>query len=683
MFSCTIKEHKADMAPAYVANGMIGLRIGKNPLGGTALLNGYMGLQETERVEAYDHVPYPVSGDIRLNGLPLASRPDLLAFRDQTLDFATGELLTRFDFSANGVTAHTEVLTFCSRSMPTLTLQEIRVRVDKPCSLVLRAQVDPTGLRGRCLHRQAPNQGWTIAEGSLHWESAGGLASCGVAYLTQFLGVEGVTPRRDFWGHESALFSDYTVEAKPGQPYVLRQLTSLVPNIMHAAPDHEAIRLVRTGFHRGFDNLRADNRTAWAELWKSRVNLVGAEERWQRIADSAFYYLHSSVHPSNPCSVGPWGVGIRMPYMGHVFWDCETFTYPPVVLTAPEAARAMMDYRFKCLPAARNNAALNGYRGCQFPWQSGRNGDESLASWASAIFIEQHVSMDVAFAFAQYAHASGDELFMRQQAWPVLEGVSQWIASRVVETGRGYEIHNVTGIDESIENINNNGYINTAAIVILRETMDLARRLGYAVLPRWADIEKRMFIPLHPKGGYILKHDAYEYKDGVCYPELLGSFFPLGYQTTKEIEAATLKYYLDMSHTYMDLPMLISQVGVFAARQGNRKFATDLFEGGVARFTVEPFAQFIESIEPAVMAAKDRAVLNTPYMANLGGFLMACLYGLTGLQLGPGAPDTWCRHAPAMPSAWEGIEVERIWVRGAPARLTARQGDAKARIEQA
>jgi len=34
-----------------------------------------------------------------------------------------------------------------------------------------------------------------------------------------------------------------------------------------------------------------------------------------------------------------------------------------------------------------------------------------------------------------------------------------------------------------------------------------------------------------------------------------------------------------------------------------------------------------------------------------------------------------------MPAGWDGIEVERIWVGGKPARLEARHGAARARIE--
>ena len=68
---------------------------------------------------------------------------------------------------------------------------------------------------------------------------------------------------------------------------------------------------------------------------------------------------------------------------------------------------------------------------------------------------------------------------------------------------------------------------------------------------------------------------------------------------------------------------------------------------------------------------------------NPGGFLTACLYGLTGIQVGPGEMREWGTRPVVLPAGWESIEVERIWVRGRPARLVARHGAATAEINSA
>ena len=92
---------------------------------------------------------------------------------------------------------------------------------------------------------------------------------------------------------------------------------------------------------------------------------------------------------------------------------------------------------------------------------------------------------------------------------------------------------------------------------------------------------------------------------------------------------------------------------------------------------LEPFAA-TDEYSPKVFPERERA---GPFAANLGGFLSALLYGLTGVRLGPGDPSAWGERPPSLPAGWRAIEVDRIWVRGEGARLVARQGQERPRIE--
>ena len=75
-------------------------------------------------------------------------------------------------------------------------------------------------------------------------------------------------------------------------------------------------------------------------------------------------------------------------------------------------------------------------------------GEESSPGAGTASWHEDHVSADVALAFVQYVHATGDERFLREQAWPVLDGVADWIASRVTRTDGTFELRHSMGIAE-------------------------------------------------------------------------------------------------------------------------------------------------------------------------------------------------------------------------------------------
>jgi hypothetical protein len=288
-----------------------------------------------------------------------------------------------------------------------------------------------------------------------------------------------------------------------------------------------------------------------------------------------------------------------------------------------------------------------------------------------------HVTADVAKAFADYSHATGDDVFLGTQAWPVLAGAADWLTSRGLETDRGWEIRNAMGIAERKRPADNPAFVNMAATVVLREAIACAERCGYRAPERWSSMAAGLVIPMND-AGVILDHDGYtrrEEKAGT--PAALAGLFPLGYPVGKEVEQATLRFYLDMADDYAGSPMLSALLGAWAARLPDRTLSARLFEEGFGKFASGRFNVVHEY-------RADRfpeEPISGPFLANIGGFLIACLYGLTGIQLGPGDPESWCVRPVAMPELWDAVEVDRVWIRGEEAALRAKHGDEKATID--
>jgi trehalose/maltose hydrolase-like predicted phosphorylase len=358
-------------------------------------------------------------------------------------------------------------------------------------------------------------------------------------------------------------------------------------------------------------------------------------------------------------------------YRGHVMWDIDTFVVPSLILTQPEAARSLLEYRSERLDAARNNAAMHGYRGVQFPWESSlRLGEEAAPAEGAAAVHEHHVSPDVAFAFAQFLHATHDWEWGRRHAWPVLQGVAEWVASRGVESKRGFEIKQAGGIAEKSSPVDNNSFVNVAARTALLEANALAKPLGHEPDPAWATLARKFFVPIDGN-GVIRNHDAYRKSEEKGEtPEGAAALFPQSYDCTPEIERATFDFYLDLADEYVGAPMLSALLGVYAARVGDRERSLELFERGYAAFVVDPFSITTEYDRQKF---PEQPVAG-PFTANLGGFLLSCLYGLPGLRLGDGDPETWCRRPVVLPAGWEAIEVDRIWARDREGRLSASHG---------
>ena len=677
---------RADL-PAYLSNGVVGLRVLDVPLlPGVVLVSGFTGLDPLVEVEAGAEAPYPLAGDIGLGKVWLTSSPHQAEFVDQRYDFSNGELTTRFRFRAGSTTAHVEVLTFCSQKQPTLVLQEITVQVDTAVELSIRAMVDISRLPGRVARRTpgAPGRHTEKPDGSLAWESLGGMSRCGVAYVTEFLGDEEAEPQILNWGIESSLATQVTMHARPGKHYRLRQITSIVPSKLHKDPDREAARLACRGAADGFDALRDENRVEWNELWKGRVLIDADDQRWQQLADAAFFYLNSSVHPSAPASTSIYGLAKWHDYhyyYGHVMWDIESFSVPALLLAQPDAARTLLEYRVETIPAARRNAKLFGRRGLQFPWESGPlDGEESSPGVGHASWYEDHVSLDIAWAFAQYAHVTGDERFLRDQAAPVLVGVADWIASRVARRGGRFEIRQTMGIAERKEPADNDAFTIMSAKQVLREAITCAERLGVAVPQAWRDVLAGLEPPRHTRTGVILSHDGFHpNEEKGSTPGPLAGLYPLWYDIEPDVAKGTLDYYLALADGYVGSPMLSALYGVWAAWAGDRRLAARLYEQGYAELIGDRFLQTLEQ-SPTRYPEKPPS---GPFFANLSGFLMGLMYGLPGIRLGPGDPESWPSRPVILPQGWRSIEIERAWVRMQPARIIARHGAERAILDTA
>ncbi len=544
-----------DRNDAYVANGVIGLLVPEVPcFARRAFVSGFVALGPEAEGEEQFPAPYPLGLDLAVNGWWVSEYPSLAVFREQTLDFATGELVSRFDVRAPAATLEVEVLTFVSRTQPFVALQRTSVRADKPCRLVLRAQIDWRGHTGRLCKRvmtgrhNAPRAGYGDRDAIALWTGPGELSTLGLAYDSVLTGAEEARRMRNDYGHEvDKAETQYILEAQPGETCTLEQVASLVPSVRHPEPHWQAGRMVAHARWHGFDRLQEDNRAAWADLWRGRPVFQGAEPRWQDLSDACFFYTHSSTHASAYTGIPPFGLSHRN-YKGHVFWDYESFMFPGVLLTAPHAARAGMVYRGRCLEMARHNAALHGLAGAQFPWQSGNTGAEVCTFYTSA--REFHITPAVGFAVGQYLAATDDRLFLREHGWPILRGVAEWCAHFVVRTERGYETRHLASSNERFHDVDNDSQMHLFMIGALRAAAHWGRALGEPVPAVWEEIADHLFFPSDPETGSVVQFEGFPLAtEPRASVGPLWGLFPIGHQYEETTEAATREAFLSALHT--------------------------------------------------------------------------------------------------------------------------------------
>ena len=241
------------------------------------------------------------------------------------------------------------------------------------------------------------------------------------------------------------------------------------------------------------------------------------------------YHLTSAANPEDErVSIGARAL-TGDAYLGHVFWDTEIYLLPFYTAVWPEAARALLMYRYHTLPGARAKAAQFGFKGALYAWESADTGTETtpervVVSDGTVVEIltgqmEHHISADVAYAVWQYWRATGDDdFFLRAGAEILLETARFWASRAVAEADGRRHIRHVIGPDEYHEDVDDNAFTNVMArwnIARALEAVDLLQArwpdqaaalrqklaLGDDELADWRDAIARIVTGLDPATG--------------------------------------------------------------------------------------------------------------------------------------------------------------------------------------
>jgi len=203
----------------------------------------------------------------------------------------------------------------------------------------------------------------------------------------------------------------------------------------------------------------------------------------------------------------------------------------------PEAARALLMYRFHTLPGARAKAAHFGFKGALYAWESADTGAETTPErvvGADGTLIEiltgrmeHHISADFAYAVWRYWRFTGDnDFFLRAGAEILLDTARFWASRTVAEADGKRHIRHVIGPDEYHEDVDDNAFTNVMArwnIARGLEAIDLMRArwpdraaalwdllaLSEAELADWRDAVARIVTGFDPGTGLYEEFAGY------------------------------------------------------------------------------------------------------------------------------------------------------------------------------
>jgi trehalose/maltose hydrolase-like predicted phosphorylase len=247
----------------------------------------------------------------------------------------------------------------------------------------------------------------------------------------------------------------------------------------------------------GWRRVVQEHEAAWSDWWRSSDIEVAGDPAAEQALRFAVYHLTSAANPADErVSIGARGL-TGDDYHGHVFWDTEIYLLPFYIFTWPEAARALLMYRFRTIDGARQKAAQMGWRGAMYAWESADTGAEATPEQVvgpdgQIIDIlcgkqEQHITADIAYAVWQYWQATEDVDFLLEAGAEILLETGRFWSSRAQPEADGYcHIRGVIGPDEYHEHIDDNAYTNVMARWNIRRALEVAAMLRERWPDRWA-----------------------------------------------------------------------------------------------------------------------------------------------------------------------------------------------------
>jgi len=305
-----------------------------------------------------------------------------------------------------------------------------------------------------------------------------------------------------------------------GDTRTIERLTAWVSASASSASFDEACDRLAEMNTLGFDGLLADHRERWAQRWADAEVVIEGDPESELAARFAVFHLLCAATDADESAIGARGL-TGDAYGGHVFWDADVFILPALTAIRPRAARAMLEYRIRRLPAARAAARSLGLRGARFPWESAADGSDvtprtvrgpsgqpvAIATGAH----EQHIVADVAWAADHYAAWSGDVGFLTGAGGDLVIDTARFWASRIrTDANRKGHIYGVMGPDEYHEVVDDNAYTNVMARWNLRRGAELlARTKDNAEASGWRALAEGLVDGWNPERGLYEQFAGY------------------------------------------------------------------------------------------------------------------------------------------------------------------------------
>nr|KAI8741141.1 acid trehalase-like protein 1 [Biomphalaria glabrata] len=405
----------------------------------------------------------------------------------------------------------------------------------------------------------------------------------------------------------------------------------------------------------------------WNSIWqKGRIDVKG-DVTIARHNYGTLYYLLSSL-PSNGnrkdwpfIGLSPGGLahGIEgKDYYGHVFWDQDTWMFPPIALLHSDIGKTIVETRTKTLATARMWASATGYDGARYPWESAFTGLETCPAIPVGV-MEIHINGDVAMMVRQYWQLTQDtELMVNGSGADIVWDTARYWATRVAHntTDDSYRILNVMPPDEFHSPVNDSVYTNSIAALNLRFANQLASYFGQPENTTWSTISDKLRILYDPVLDYHPEYDGFTLNESTKQADVVLLGFPLMAAMNESTRRNDMINYEKTTPTG-NVPAMTWGVFLIGWLDlGDEVKAAQLFHRSVLN-SQEPFLVWSENADGTGAAN---------FLTGMGGYLQLVLFGYGGCRI----YDDMLTFSPVLINGTSEVKFTGVDYRGSSFDLT-------------
>src|SRR3954470_9622470 len=407
-----------------VANGMVGIVSSPTPFTvKDVVLNGAFDLYGRGRVSNFLKTFNFVNMHLDIDGQRIDNFSQVQHMQ-QVLDMKHASMTTSFDVGDKASVSYTY---YSLRHLPYTALVDVTITAKKDIEIIPASVMEaPDMLRDvENYFNQIDRPHVTISLLTSTAKSPTGKLFMAASNSFLFDEPHGSEPTviHEMWDNNLHLLK-FKKKLQAGQAYHFAIVGSTITSAHDDDPLNEAERLTIFATLEGTKRLLQFHNQAWDSLWKSDIVIEGDTTTQQEV-HSMIYHLYSFARSGTAYSLSPMGLS-GLGYNGHAFWDTELWMYPPLLALQPEIAKSLLEYRFKRLEAAKQNAFSHGYKGAMFPWESSDEGSEDTPVWALTGPFQHHITGCIGWAFWKYYQVSKDRIWLRDRGYPMLKEVADF-----------------------------------------------------------------------------------------------------------------------------------------------------------------------------------------------------------------------------------------------------------------